>query len=163
MAGVEAESRELAWAVHNAVHAEYNYFIQEVRGFSQEEIICDTPDYFTGLARRLSDYLKNVEHTIDELEWRNALSDCLGCPDPTPGWGGNLQLGSDYFTFADKLEATLRGIGRRQVREAEEQATMINSLLIDSGWHHCLLDKKDESETDSWSDADEESGRDDDS
>ena len=61
MAGVEAESRELAWAVHNAVHAEYNYFIQEVRGFSQEEIICDTPDYFTGLARRLSDYLKNVE------------------------------------------------------------------------------------------------------
>ena len=40
---------------------------------------------------------------------------------------------------------------------------MINSLLIDSGWHHCLLDKKDESETDSWSDADEESGRDDDS
>ena len=25
MAGVEAESRELAWAVHNAVHAEYNY------------------------------------------------------------------------------------------------------------------------------------------
>ena len=78
------------------------------------------------------------------------------------GWGGNLQLGSDYFTFADKLEATLRGIGRRQVQEAEEQATMINSLLIDSGWHHCLLDKKDESETDSWSDTDEESGRDDD-
>ena len=145
------------------MHAEYNYFIQEVRGFSQEEIICDTPDYFTGLARRLSDYLKNVEHTIDELEWRNALSDCFGCPDPTPGWGGNLQLGSDYFTFADKLEATLRGIGRRQVREAEGQATMINSLLIDSGWHH-LLDKKDKSdETDSWSDTDEESGRDDNS
>ena len=46
--------------------------------------------------------------------------------------------------------------------EAEEQATMINSLLIDSGWHHCLLDKKNESETDSWSDTDEESGRDDD-
>ena len=134
-----------------------------MRGFSQEEIICDTPDYFTGLARRLSDYLKNVEHTIDELEWQNALSDCFGCPDPTPGWGGNLQLGSDYFTFADKLEATLRGIGRRQVREAEGQATMINSLLIDSGWHH-LLDKKDESdETDSWSDTDEESGRDDNS
>ena len=43
---------------------------------------------------------------MDELEWRNALSDCFGCPDPTPGWGGNLQLGSDYFTFADKLEAT---------------------------------------------------------
>ena len=102
--------------------------------------------------------------TIDELEWRNALSDCLGCPDPTLGWGGNLQLGSDYFTFADKLEATLRGIGRRQVREAEGQATMINSLLIDSGWHH-LLDKKDErcDETDSWSDTDEESGRDDNS
>ena len=39
---------------------------------------------------------------------------------------------------------------------------MINSLLIDSGWHHCLLDKKkNESETDSWSDTDEESGRDD--
>ena len=93
-----------------------------------------------------------------------SLSDCFGCPDPTPGWGGNLQLGSDYFTFADKLEATLRGIGRRQVREAEGQATMINSLLIDSGsWHH-LLDKKDESdETDSWSDTDEESGRDDNS
>ena len=67
-----------------------------------------------------------------------------------------------HFTFADKLEATLRGIGRRQVREAEEQATMINSLLIDPGWHHCLLDKKNESETDSWSDdTDEESGRDD--
>ena len=33
-------------------------------------------------------------------------------------------LGSDYFTFADKLEATLRGIGRRQVREAEEQAAI---------------------------------------
>ena len=111
MACVEAESRELAWAVHNAVHAEYNYFVKEVRGFSQEEIICDTPDYFTGLARRLSDYLKNVEHTIDEFEWRNALSDCLGCPDPTPGWGRNLQLGSDYFTFADKLEATLRARG----------------------------------------------------
>ena len=31
-----------------------------------------------------------------------------------------------------------------------------------SGWHHCLLDKKNESETDSWSDTDEESGRDDD-
>ena len=67
-------------------------------------------------------------------------------------------MGSDYFTFADKLEATLRGIGRRQVREAEEQAAMINSLLIDPGWHHCLLDKKDESETNSWSDTDEESG-----
>jgi hypothetical protein len=39
---------------------------------------------------------------------------------------------------------------------------MINSLLIDPGWHHCLLDKKNESETDSWSDTDEESGRDDD-
>ena len=49
------------------------------------------------------------------------------------------------------------------MREAEEQAAMINSLLIDSGWHH-LLDKKDESdETDSWSDTDEESGRDDNS
>ena len=93
---------------------------------------------------------------------RTALSDCLGCPHPTPGWGGSLQLGSDYFTFADKLEATLRGIGRRQVREAEEQAAMINSLLIDPGLHHCLLDKKNESETDSWSDTDEESGRDDD-
>ena len=45
----------------------------------------------------------------DELDWRTALSDCLGCPHPTPGWGGSLQLGSDYFTFADKLEATLRG------------------------------------------------------
>ena len=100
---------------------------------------------------RLSDYLKNVKHTVDELDWRTALSDCLGCPHPTPGWGGSLQLGSDYFTFADKLEATLRGIGRRQVREAEEQAAMINSLLIDPGWHHCLLDKKNESETDSWS------------
>ena len=96
----------------------------------------------------------------DELEWRTALSDCLGCPDPTPGWGGNLQLGSDYFTFADKLEATLRSIGRRQVREAEEQATMINSLLVDPGWHYCLLDKKNEGETDSWSDTDEESSRD---
>ena len=89
------------------------------------------------------------------------LYDCLGCPHPTPGWGGSLQLGSDYFTFADKLEATLRGIGRRQVREAEEQAAMINSLLI-TRWHHCLLDKKNESETDSWSDTDEESGPDDD-
>ena len=40
---------------------------------------------------------------------------------------------------------------------------MINSLLIDPGLHyHCLLDKKNESETDSWSDTDEESGRDDD-
>ena len=45
MAGVEAESRELAWAVHNAVHAEYNYFVKEVRGFSQEEIICDSVEY----------------------------------------------------------------------------------------------------------------------
>ena len=70
-------------------------------------------------------------------------------------------LGSDYFTFADKLEATLRGIGCRQVREAEEQAAMINSLLVDPGWHYCLLDKKNEGETDSWSDTDEESGRDD--
>ena len=86
----------------------------------------------------------------------SALSDCLGCPHLTPGWGGSLEMGSDYFTFADKLEATLRGIGRRQVREAEEQAAMINSLLIDSGWHHCLLDKKNESETDSWSDTDDD-------
>ena len=45
MACVEAESRELAWAVHNAVHAEYNYFVKEVRGFSQEEIICDSVEY----------------------------------------------------------------------------------------------------------------------
>ena len=65
-----------------------------------------------------------------------------------------------HFTFADKLEATLRGIGRRQVREAEEQATMINSLLVDPGWHCCLLDKKNKGETDSWSDTDEESSRD---
>ena len=71
-----------------------------------------------------------------------------------------ILLGSDYSTFADKLEATLRGIGRRQVREAEEQATMINSLLVDPGWHYCLLDKKNEGETDSWSDTDEESSRD---
>ena len=48
------------------------------------------------------------------------------------------------------------------MREAEEQAAMINSLLIDTGWHHYLLDKKNESQTDSWSDTDEESGRDDD-
>ena len=99
------EARAAHGTVHNAVHAEYNYFVKEVRGFSQEEIICDSPDYFTGLARRLSDYLKNVKHTVDELDWRTALSDCLGCPHPTPGWGGSLQLGSDYFTFADQLEA----------------------------------------------------------
>ena len=145
--------------MHNAVHAEYNHFVKEVRSFSQEEIICGTPDYFTGLARQLGDYLKNVEHTVDELEWRTALDDCLGYP--TPWCSRSLELGSDYFTFDDKLDATLRGIGRRQVREAEEQAAMINSLLVDPGWHYCLLDKKNEVETDSWSDTDEESGRDD--
>ena len=109
MAGVEAESRELAWAVHDAVHAEYNYFVKEVHGFSQEEIICDSPDYFTGLARRLSGYLKNVKHTVDELDWRTALSDCLGCPHPTPGWGGSLEMGSDYLTSLLHLRRQARG------------------------------------------------------
>ena len=109
--------------MHIAVHAEYNHFVKEVRSFSQEEIICGTPDYFTGLARQLGDYLKNVEHTVDELEWRTgALDDCLGYP--TPWCSRSLELGSDYFTFDDKLDATLRGIGRRQVREAEEQAAI---------------------------------------
>ena len=76
MAGVEAESRELAWAVHNAVHAEYNYFVKEVRGFSQEEIICDSPDYFTGLARRLSDYTSRTSSTP-------STSSTGGLPSPT--------------------------------------------------------------------------------
>ena len=76
MACVEAESRELAWAVHNAVHAEYNYFVKEVRGFSQEEIICDTPDYFTGLARRLSDYTSRTSSTP-------STSSTGGLPSPT--------------------------------------------------------------------------------
>ena len=85
-------------------------------------------------------------------------------PPPDAGVGREPSAGERLLhLLADKLEATLRGIGRRQVREAEEQAAMINSLLIESGWHHCLLDKKNESETDSWSDdTDEESGRDDD-
>ena len=56
-------------------------------------------------------------------EWRTALDDCLGYP--TPWCSRSLELGSDYFTFADKLDTTLRGIGRRQVREAEEQAAII--------------------------------------
>ena len=37
-------------------------------------------------------------------------------------------------------------------------ADMISSLkLVDPGWHYCLLDKKNEGKTDSWSDTDEES------
>ena len=72
------------------------------------------------------------------------------------------RLGSDYFTFADKLESTLRGIGRRQMREAEEQATMINYLMrVDPGLYYGSLDQKNEGETDSWLDTDEESRPDD--
>ena len=48
-------------------------------------------------------------------------------------------------SFADKLEVTLRGIGRRQVREAEEQAAMINSLMrVDPGLYYGVLDQKNE-------------------
>ena len=55
------------------------------------------------------------------------------------------------------MKAPLRA-GTRPVGAAQ----LVVEVLIDPGWHHCLLDKKNESETDSWSDTDEESGRDDD-
>ena len=161
MACVEAESRELAWAVHNAVHAEYNYFIQEVRGFSQEEIICDTPDYFTGLARRLSDYLKNVDSTP-------SMSSSGGMPSPTASAAPTRRRGgAGTFSWGATTSPSPTSSRRRCVASAADRCkrrrsrppSMINS---DSGWHHCLLNKKDESETDSWSDTDEESGRDDD-
>ena len=107
MAGVEAESRELAWAVHNAVHAEYNHFVKEVRGFSQKEIICDTPDYFTGLARRLSDYLKNVEHTIP-MSSSGGLPSTTASAAPTRRRGGAGAFGWGVTTSPSPTSSSRR-------------------------------------------------------
>ena len=81
----------------------------------------------------------------------------LGIIHPAPGKRPGIPL------LCILLTATLRGIGRRQVREAEEQAAMINSLMrVDPGLYCCLLDQKNEGETNSWLDTDEESSPDDD-
>ena len=140
MARVESDRPALAATVHNAVHAEYNYFVKEVRGFSQIEIICEAPDYFTSLARCLGGYLKAVEFAGDPLDWRNALGDHL-----------SYGLG-DYFTFTDKVDGVLCHLQRHYEQEQMEQDNILG-LLKSAGWHPSLL--KDTGETDS---DDDESG-----
>ena len=100
--------------MHHAVHAEYNYFVKEVRGFSQSDVIREAPDYFTGFARRLGGYLK----AVDPLDWRNAIGDHL---DVSYGL-------SDYFTFTDKVDGVLRRLQRHYEQEQMRQDKVLSSL-----------------------------------
>ena len=109
MARIENEWPPLATAVRCAVHAEFNYFTKQVRGFLQSEISRDAPDYFLSLARRLGGYLKAVEGIGCALAWRNEIDDYF----------------YDYFAFADSVDKALHRLQRHQ--ERQEQGSRMRS------------------------------------
>ena len=135
MARIENEWPPLATAVRCAVHAEFNYFTKQVRGFLQSEISRDAPDYFLSLARRLGGYLKAVEGIGCALTWRNEVDNYF----------------HDYFAFADSANGALRCLQRQQEQEEQKQNKILD-LFKSTGWHPSLY--HDQSETDS----DDESG-----
>ena len=132
MARIENEWPPLAAAVRYAVHAEFNYFTKQVRGFLQSEITRDAPDYFLSLARRLGGYLKAVEGISCALAWRNEIDDYF----------------YDYFAFADSVDKALHRLQRQQERQEQKQ----NEIFKFMGWHPSLY--HDQSKADS----DDESG-----
>ena len=101
-----------------AVHAEFNYFTKQVRGFLQSEISRDAPDYFLSLARHLGGYLKAVEGIGCALAWRNEIDDYF----------------YDYFAFADSVDKALHRLQRQQERQEQKQ----NEILEFMDWHPSL-------------------------
>ena len=110
-----------ATAVRYAVHAEFNYFTKQVRGFLQSEIVRDAPDYFLSLARRLGGYLKAVEGIGCALTWRNEVDNYF----------------HDFFAFADSVDGALRRLQRRQEQEEQKQNKILD-LFKSMGWHPSL-------------------------